>query len=384
MKKILVLGIATALVAGACIKKSEKAAETKPEYPIIVEMVEGVKTITNPDYPREGRFKYDFIEEASIGSTDPNEESVINRPFDIRIDTAGQIYIMDWGDTNIKVFSPQGKLVRTLSRQGQGPGEMTRGGAFDISDKNNIYVFDGMGRRIFSLDLEGSQISEFKVEGYGREIVCGPNDNIYFSISISPEINVIGEERIVQNKKHLYRVDNRGSILHDFGEIPDIKMRVKMTSKTSTTGSVSRDALMTVWSVGPKGTLYMGYNDKYWLDAYDAEGNHLFKFGKEFIPLKHPRYKPGSTTPEFYPAFYSRNNCYDDEGNLWLRQYTEEGVEHSVYDIFSPDGIYLKRVEVPQPIWRIQGARAYSIIRSEDGYILVKKYAMKEVESEDS
>ncbi|MFC2158897.1 6-bladed beta-propeller [Acidobacteriota bacterium] len=380
MKKLLVLCVALILVAVSCTQKEEK--DTVPDYPVRVEIVEGVKTVFNPDYPREGFFKYDFIEEVSIGSTDPNEESVIDRPYDIKIDTTGLIYIMDWGDTNIKVFSPQGQLVKILSRQGQGPGEMTRGGAFDISDKDDIFVLDGMGRRIFYLNKDGQQISEFKVAGYGNNIVCGPKDDLYYSITISPDIDVIGEWQTIQNQKHLFHVDRRGKILHDFGVIPDMKMRIKATSKRSSVATSSREALTTVWSVSPTGILFMGYNDKYRMDTYDGDGNHLFQFGRDFEPVKHPRHKPGNTIPEFYPAYFSRNNCFDDGGNLWLRQYVEGEVEHSVYDVFSPDGIYLKRVEVPRPLWQIREGRAYSILRDEEGYVLVKKYRMVEAPSD--
>ena len=384
MNKIFLLICVVFLASGACAPEKKQAVESEPDYPARVETVEGVKTIFNPDYPRDGRFEYDFIEEASIGSSDPAVESVINRPADLRVDPSGFIYVMDWGDTNIKVFDPEGQLIRTLSRKGQGPGEMTRAGAFDIAGDGRIFIFDGMGRKIFALDKDGNQLLEFKVAGYGSHIECGPNDDLFYSITISPEINVIGEWQITQNRQHLYHVDHQGNILHDIGEVPGVKMKVKRENRQTMVGMTPREAHTTVWMVGPNGILYKGYSDRYQMSAYDADEAPSFRFGREFQPIKYPFYKIGGAMPEFYPAFSSRNNCFDDEGNLWLRQYTGEEEGQPAYDVFSPDGIYIRRAEVPHPLWRIRRRRAYSIIRDEEEYLYIKKFRMVEMKDGES
>ena len=381
MKKIWIICLTMMLVLGACFKKGQQ--EAGKEYPIREELVGEVKTITNPDYPRDGVFQYAFIEEISIGSNDPNEESVLNRPVSLKVDPAGRIYVFDLGDIDIKVFDPDGTHAGTIGGQGQGPGEFSSAVKFDITEAGQFLIFDGMSLRIMILDSTGHEISSFKVEGYGRDIAHGPNNDIYFSRSILPEVNVIGEERIIQQRKHLYRVDMEGNLLHDFGEMPGIKSRLKVTSKTTSTSVTSPDAYTTIWTVSPQGILFTGYNENYRIDAYDAEGNLLFKFGRDFTRQKHPGFKPGSVAPEFYPAFYSRYYCFDEGGNLWLLQYTEEGVEHSVYDVFSAEGIYIKQTIVPHRILQIRNHRAYGIVVTEEEFRVVKRFRMVESESEE-
>ncbi len=52
------------------------------------------------------------------------------------------------------------------------------------------------------------------------------------------------------------------------------------------------------------------------------------------------------------------------------------GKEGSVFDVFSPEGIYLKQVRVPETLYLVLGDAAYSIIRQEDEFLVVKRFRM--------
>jgi hypothetical protein len=103
----------------------------------------------------------------------------------------------------------------------------------------------------------------------------------------------------------------------------------------------------------------------------------MFRFGREFTPLRHPAYQPDGPHPEFYPAFSDWRKFFDDKGNLWLQQYVEEGVEDFVFDVFTPEGVYLKQVRVPQNLFLVRGDLAYSIVRTEDEFLVVKRFRFK-------
>ncbi len=53
----------------------------------------------------------------------------------------GNIYVFDWSDYYIKVYSPQGKYLRRIGGQGQGPGEVQRadGANFGFTPDGNLY-----------------------------------------------------------------------------------------------------------------------------------------------------------------------------------------------------------------------------------------------------
>ncbi len=92
-------------------------------YPVVTATKDGVKTITNPDYPRDGRFVAKFTEEMSCGEETKPEMAMLNKPLDLKVDDQDRVYVMDWGDLNIKVYDSQGRFLRTIGRKGQGPGE---------------------------------------------------------------------------------------------------------------------------------------------------------------------------------------------------------------------------------------------------------------------
>lgn len=62
----------------------------------------------------------------------------------------------------------------------------------------------------------------------------------------------------------------------------------------------------------------------------------------------------------------------------------EEGIELSIYDIFSPEGIYLKQVHVPHHIYELWKGKAYTIMRTEDDFRVLKCFQLAEPEEEDN
>jgi len=112
----------------SCAKKTEG-----PEYPIVVETVDEIQVITNPDYPRDGIVTFNLIEEVSIGKEIGEDEYLLNRPFQIHVDNQGYIYVLDIRDCHILVYDDLGKYVHTIGRKGQGPGEIMSLAYFDFS-----------------------------------------------------------------------------------------------------------------------------------------------------------------------------------------------------------------------------------------------------------
>ncbi|MDH4198614.1 MAG: 6-bladed beta-propeller, partial [Candidatus Aminicenantes bacterium] len=109
------------LIAGAAALAAFSPAQKT--YPVTTEVKDGVKTVTNPDYPRDGRFVAKLTEEMSCGEEGGPDEALLNKPLELRVDGQGRAYVMDWGDVTIKVYDAEGRFLRSVGRQGQGPGE---------------------------------------------------------------------------------------------------------------------------------------------------------------------------------------------------------------------------------------------------------------------
>lgn len=198
------------LILSACSKPSD--------YPVRIEIIDGVKTITNPDYPRDGMVKYDLVEEINIGIEEGDENYILNRPQDVKVSDNGTIYILDWGDVNIKVYDKNGKYLRTIGRQGQGPGEFDTPCDFDIGTDGNIYLLDSRNARVEIADTNGVYVAGFRLSGgYPSGMVIDDSSNIYFSQKHHREIEAIESEITI------YRYAIAGKELLNYGNFTDEK-----------------------------------------------------------------------------------------------------------------------------------------------------------------
>jgi hypothetical protein len=86
--------------------------------------------------------------------SNPEDEAVLGRPVAMTLGPDG-LYIADALDCAIKVFSGEGRFLRSFGRKGDGPGELNfpsgvaaAGDAIVVADKLNfrIQIFDGEGR----------------------------------------------------------------------------------------------------------------------------------------------------------------------------------------------------------------------------------------------
>jgi len=373
----VVAAIPAALIAGfvlaACGGKG-KPAEA-PAYPVRIETLEGTKTVLNPAFPKEGIIRYALEDDLTIGGEEGEGEIVLNRPIDLKVDAQDNIYVLDWGDVDVKVFAPDGRLLRKFGKKGQGPGEFDTPAQFTLSADGRIFLLSGRQHQMVTLDGAGKYLSSFKVEGFCDRLGVDRHGTIYYSQMLFPETGGGEEFKLIQNRMALFKTDELGKVKTRLGEYPNGTMLRKI-QKDMMTSQSSRESYLTSWLVGPDDRVYIGYNKDYRLDVYDADWKLLFRFGREFTPVRHPDFKSDGPHPEFYPAFSDWRKFFDEQGNLWLEQYVEEGVKDHVFDVFSPEGIYLKQVRAPETLFLVRGDLAYSIIRREDEYLVVKRFKM--------
>jgi len=369
--------VAVGFIPMACKDKEEPAEAAA--YPVKIETVEGIRTVVNPAFPKEGIIRMALVEELAIGGEGGGAESVLNRPQFLDVDAAGNFYVLDWGDVDFKVFSPDGGLLRTFGKKGQGPGEFDIPAFFSLAADGRIFLLSGRQHQMIVLDGAGNYLSSFRLEGFCKALGVDDRNRVYYSQMLTPETGGGGEFELIQNRMALFRSDELGTEKARLGEFLDGAMlrKVQKVGEAMSSSSLSsRESYVTSWLVGPGGRVYLGYNKDYVLTVYDPDWKPVLRFGREFTPLRHPSYKPGGAHPEFYPAFSDWRKFFDEKGNLWLEQYVEEGVEDHVFDVFSPEGIYLKQVRVPETLHLVRGDKAYGIIRQEDEFLIVKRFRM--------
>lgn len=351
----------------------KKTPSEEAEYPFKSEVIEGVRVITNPDFPLDGKHVLELEEELSIGVIEGDENYMLSWPYDLEVDDDGNIYVMDWREDYIRAYDKEGQYLRTVARKGRGPGEFESPAHFKISADGKLVLLGSRHHQLDVLDLRGNHLSGFKLTGYCSDLKLDEKNNIYYhQISFETE-DVIGAEQRIEQIKTIYRVDPEGQNQFSFGNFRGDKMIYKKTSATTSSSGSSRHACTTAWTIDRQGRLYAGYNEHYQMSVYNPDGRLIFKFGREFTPLKNPYFKEGSIFSEHWPAFF-RDPFFDEDGNLWLRQYGKEDEERVKYDIFSSEGIYMRQVFVPHPIKKIKNGKIYSIIRDQEEFMFIKRF----------
>src|SRR5688500_16980298 len=62
---------------------------------------------------------------------------------------SGEILVANGGTSELRLFSPSGEFLRSLTRQGQGPGELqSLGSVYRSRDTLNVFEFEPRGSRI--------------------------------------------------------------------------------------------------------------------------------------------------------------------------------------------------------------------------------------------
>jgi hypothetical protein len=264
-----------------------------------------------------------------------------------------------------------------VAKKGRGPGEFESPASFDFLSDRRFALLDGRNRQVSILDKDGVYQSGFKVEGYCKNLIVDGQDQLYLEKNLPKEVNVIGVTQVIEDKMRVYCSNLDGSMLHDYGVFRGIKQNYTKTRQGSM-ATMSPFSHTTVWTVDEEGKLYIGYNERYRLDVYDPDGELIFGFGREFVPIKNESYR-GGAGPEFWSAF-GPHLIFDDESNLWLwHQTSGEEFEGYLYDIFSPRGIYVKQAVVPHKIHRIKNGKVYCIIRNEDDFYFIKRFKVTEM-----
>jgi len=371
-KQIMIFCLVILIGFASCSKKAEE-----PAYPAVAETIDGIKVLTNPDYPRDGRVTYNLIEGVSIGEETGPEEYLLNRPVELRIDDKGFFYIMDWRDCHILVYDDSGKYVRTIGRKGQGPGEFMGLVYFDFLSDGHLFVNDGMNQRISIFDREGNHLRDFRLEGFYRGILIDSRNRIYLQKpSQKKEVELTTEFQEIQMITGVFSMDSDGQNMTHLVDIEAETMKQRTTEGGVITVGGSRDERF-VWALNPMGKLYVGFSKTYQISVLSEEGAVEFRFGREYTPVANEEHEENPRVPEFHSAF-NPNMLIDGEGNCWIRQFTPADFEGYLYDIFNSEGIFIKQAVLSYPLYIFRGGKAYSMLIREFDYPMVKRFRLEE------
>lgn len=72
------------------------------------------------------------------------------------LDAQGNVYLLDTQLSQVLVINPEGELINTLGREGEGPGEMSRPIGIFINNESQIGIAQGFPGKIILLNTDGT------------------------------------------------------------------------------------------------------------------------------------------------------------------------------------------------------------------------------------
>lgn len=140
-----------------------------------------------------------------------NTPDRLSAPYGIALDSAGNIYINDAGNSRVVIFDGTGKFLVKWDKKGSGEGEFNSlgFGGIAIDAQDNVFVVDNGNHRIQKFDKEGNFLLQWGSEG--REdgqfiraigIATDKDGNVYVTDDGNP---------------YVQKFDNNGKFIMRFG-----------------------------------------------------------------------------------------------------------------------------------------------------------------------
>lgn len=354
-------------------------------------IIDGTKIIHNFNYEKIKQIE--LVEDLSIGFDQEEENYMFKYPRDIDADSSGSIYVMDYSEGIIKKYGPRGKHIKNIGRKGQGPGEFEMLMSICISSQDFLYCADLMQREIEVFDSDGNPLKTIKLDyvslkeisvnrdgeilvGFGtyRESKKGPANSTY---NVGKYLTQEDKLDIFYRKEQLRYDDIKSTRTHVNFKLP---YYVK-------------------WDISQSGNIYVGSADKYELNVYSPLGSLLFKFVRDYEPLKVNGETKRKILDVFrslnddpreylkyidsYPVFNSVN--IDGKGRVWVELYQpsedETSKEVIPFDVFGPDGKFLFNTEIRiKNMYHIvfKNGYVYALTANKEGFLGAKRFKVLE------
>lgn len=135
------------------------------------------------------------------------EEMFFTKQRTIAVAPDGSVFVANAPDHNIHKFSPEGKLVKTFGKHGQGPGDFHRPGPMSVLDGATLVVGEFMeSRRISLFNLDGTFQAVFRTGGPPSSLTALRDGRIAY-IALTGTLDRQGDEFVNVNVNKVMILD---------------------------------------------------------------------------------------------------------------------------------------------------------------------------------
>jgi hypothetical protein len=312
----------------------------------------------------------------------------------IEADEGGTIYVLDHQASEVRASDAAGRYQRTLTRKGQGPGELTAANGMVLARDGTLWIQDHGQWRMVGVNLEGEEVGRhpMHVRSYGYVWNGALDDRGRFwkptSHSDDPLVFPPEPGLIERRARSYMKWFDPATDVTDSVYLGESIQRMHVT-RTAAGGWINRAipfAPQRVELIDPAGGFWTTSGAEYRIARLGEEGDTLLLLEIDLAPdpvTREDRQRfiesmlenaPDqrraleelvALSPDTKPVIEQLS--LDDEGRLWVRRGASED-EDPRYDLFARDGRYLGSVtlafrpalHVPP---RIRSGRIYALVR---------------------
>lgn len=321
---------------------------------------DGVLHVVNAKDSQEKPVTLEAEEVWRIGGED--DEEIFGVITDIIADDEGNFYLLDAQLSEIKVYSEDGEYLRTIGREGEGPGEFR--GAFNMFrvPGGNIGVLQTFPGKIVVLTPDGEPGGDFplpEVEEEGFRALLGAQ-YAGDKLAMTYMVNQPSQEGFSQNN-HLALVDKDGT-----KETRLYSQKSNFTVADAVFAEKEWDSFRNRWTAAPDGRAFSAVNfGQYSINMWSPDGkldrviereysDHtrtaedterllgIYKGFTRQIPVPNVKYELQETWNPIQ-QLWAR-----DDGSLWVQtsrgaQGLEDGIL-GIFDVFDKSGHFIKQI----------------------------------------
>lgn len=297
---------------------------------------------------------------------DESDDLIFGSISSVQVGPDGSVYVLDQQLSQVCVFSPEGELVRTLSREGEGPGETRQPEHMVFLEDGSLGLAQYINGRIVRIDLEGTPLGTLMPPGSAaqgggmaniRRVRCRGGSFVVNGVRSTPTDD--GMERT----QYLARCDADGRPLLEY-------LARTTTSNVTRDGWIERNNYFPSherWDLNDNGLLYAAADrNEYRISVYAHDGSVVATFGRDEKPWRRTEQQkqelrdsvvviadgqrlPIDVQVEDIDPVLLEVHCLPG-GETWVltsrgRREQERGIMQT-YDVFDRDGVFVRQAAI--------------------------------------
>lgn len=353
-------------------------------------LASGMIVVQNPDkglWTPETAWRLEEV--VRLGSVDEPGPELFGRISALEVDAVGRIYLFDAQANDLRIFEPNGAHVRTVGREGGGPGEFQQVIGMAWGGDGNLWIVDPSNNRVSVIDTSGSYVTSHRIPG-NYVVVPWPGgadrEGRFYTYAQDPSAAPFGLV-LVQYSVAMEPLDTIQPPRQTGSDHYYEYSRERASGRASVPFS-SR----LIWRLAPSSHIWFALTGEYKLYQTTLAGDTVRTIARQFEPMAVTRSEVDSAlerlewftrqggrldrskVPSHKPAI--RDFILGDDGTLWVNPNLEGHSRRAidVLDVFDPAGRYLGRLElasalryvhVPAPI--IRNGMLYGVTQDDLG-----------------